>query len=462
MRRFSPAAAALLLRRSLAAAAAASPALRSGPRQLVRAALLDESLSIQTSSAMAVQYHQWSSSADGDDDEVLEAFNRDCCTNAGAGVLDDSASTAYVEKLCISGNLPDAVQILRHLHDRKIHVGLGTFNLLLEQTGEVNNFVLFAKVFRYLLLSKIAPDLTSYTNVAKALQKLDDYELILKFVRQVMEITHDRDPTVMNRIVFTTAKYGQIDKCLIIFEELKKDQRGLDVVTFNTILDMLGKAGRVDQMLQEVKLMDELGHSPDIVTYNTVINCLRRLGRLDQCKIFAREMVERGIDPDLRTYTALIDIFGRAGHITEALEMFDQMKRSHQPSIYVYRALISDLKKAGQFELAQKLSEEMKTSASELLGPEDFKQKFKGRKINKNNTHWFNFCLFCTSTSSISALPFMFSAVKNSWSLEWREGGSCMRGEVMGAISSPVDPAAVSAIYDWRPVVSSLARLLSV
>lgn len=95
-------------------------------------------------------------------------------------------------------------------------------------------------------------------------------------------------------------------------------------------------------------------------------------------------MVERGIDPDLRTYTALIDIFGRAGHITEALEMFDQMKRSHQPSIYVYRALISDLKKAGQFELAQKLSEEMKTSASELLGPEDFKHKFKGRKINKN------------------------------------------------------------------------------
>uniref|UniRef100_A0A0E0G9D8 Pentacotripeptide-repeat region of PRORP domain-containing protein n=1 Tax=Oryza nivara TaxID=4536 RepID=A0A0E0G9D8_ORYNI len=350
MRRFSPAAAALLLRRSLAAAAAAaSPALRSGPRQLVRASLLDESLSTQTSSAastMAVQYHQWSSSADGDDDEVLEAFNRDCCTDAGAGVLDDSASTAYVEKLCTSGNLPDAVQILRHLHDRKIHVGLGTFNLVLEQTGEVNNFVLFAK----------------------------------------------------------------IDKCLIIFEELKKDQRGLDVVTFNTILDMLGKAGRVDQMLQEVKLMDELGHSPDIVTYNTVINCLRRLGRLDQCKIFAREMVERGIDPDLRTYTALIDIFGRAGHITEALEMFDQMKRSHQPSIYVYRALISDLKKAGQFELAQKLSEEMKTSASELLGPEDFKKKFKGRKINKN---------------------------------KWREGGSYMRGEVMGAISSPVDPAAV-------------------
>ncbi|KAG8068290.1 hypothetical protein GUJ93_ZPchr0005g14870 [Zizania palustris] len=376
MRRFSPAAA-LFLRRSLAAA------LLSGPRSLVHASLLEESPSAHVSSAMSVQYHQWSSAAGGDDDEVLEAFSQDCCTDVGGRVVDGSACTAYVEKLCRSGDLPVAVRILCQLHDENIHVGLDTYNMLLEQTGEVNNFILFAKVFRYLLLSKIAPDLTSYTNVAKALHKLDDYELILKFVRQVLEITHDRDPTVMNRIIFATAKYGHIDKSLIIFEELKKDQR-LDVVTFNTILDMLGKTGQVDQMLHEVKLMNELGHSPDIVTYNTVINCLRRLGRLDQCKIFAREMLERGINPDLRTYTSLIDSFGRAGHITEALEMFDQMKMSHQPSIYVYRALIGGLKKAGRIELAEKLSEEMNTSASELIGPEDFKQKFKGRKIKKN------------------------------------------------------------------------------
>uniref|UniRef100_A0A0A9DEX3 Pentatricopeptide repeat-containing protein n=1 Tax=Arundo donax TaxID=35708 RepID=A0A0A9DEX3_ARUDO len=94
-------------------------------------------------------------------------------------------------------------------------------------------------------------------------------------------------------------------------------------------------------------------------------------------------MSERGVSPDLRTYTALIDGFGRAGQITDALEMFDQMKKSHKPSIYVYRALINDSKKAGQFEIAKKLSEELSSSASELLGPEDFKQKNKGRKFRK-------------------------------------------------------------------------------
>lgn len=276
------------------------------------------------------------------------------------------------------------VGTLGRLHGEQIHLGLGTFNPLLRQACEAGDFAHFAKVFRHLLLSKAAPDLTSYMYVARALGDLEDPELMLKFVREILEITHGRGPTVVNRIIFAAGRYGHIDKSLIMFQELKRDQRCLDVVTFNTVLDMLGKAGRVDQMLHEVKLMDELGHSPDIVTYNTVINCLRWLGRFDLCKSFATEMFDRGICPDLRTYSALIDGFGRAGRITEALEVFEEMKKSHQPSIYIYRALISDLKKAGRIELAQKLLEEMNSRASDLLGPEDFKQKFKGRRITKS------------------------------------------------------------------------------
>lgn len=352
-------------------------------RYLMRALLVVQPTA-RTNSPMAVRCLQQCGSDNTDDDRVIQAFKRCCSTSASSGVSDASPCAAYVENLCRSGNLVDAVRVLRHLHDEQIHVGLHTFNMLLQHTAEANIFTLFAKVFRYLLLSELTPDSTSYMNVALALQKLDDCELILKFVREILEITHSRDATVMNRIIFATAKYGHIDKSLVIFEELKKYETSLDVVTFNTVLDMLGKAGRVDQMLGEVKLMEKLRHFPDIVTYNTLINCLRRLGRLDLCKRFALEMVERGITPDLRTYTALIDSFGRSGHITEALEMFHEMKKSHQPSVYVYRALTSNLKKAGQFELAQKLTEDMNSSASELIGPEDFKANNKGIRFRKN------------------------------------------------------------------------------
>ncbi|XP_020113856.1 pentatricopeptide repeat-containing protein At1g11900-like [Ananas comosus] len=315
---------------------------------------------------------------DSDDDgEITNNFDLFYSTSKGKNISDKDICSAYIEMLCSSGNLAEAVSLLRHLQNRQTHVSLNVYNILLSLAAEANNFSLFSKIFKYLLTSKVPPDFTSYCNVAKAFQKVDDSELLLKFIRDVSEITCDREPTVVNRIVFAVGDSGQIDKSLMIFEELKKIQFDVNVVTFNTVLGILGRSGQVDRMLSEFTQMKDLGYSPDLVTYNTVINCLRRMGKFGLCKDFAREMFEKGINMDLRTYTAVIDGLGRAGHVEEALNMFSEMKKSQQPSIYIYRALISDLKRAGKFELALNLSEEMNSTSSKLIGPKDFKPKQK-------------------------------------------------------------------------------------
>ncbi|PKA51157.1 Pentatricopeptide repeat-containing protein [Apostasia shenzhenica] len=293
---------------------------------------------------------------------------------------DTNSDSIYIRKLCRSGKLLDAVSFLRDLYDRQIHLDLHDYNILLEAACEASNFDVFREIFRKLLLSSIPPDSNSYNNVAKALLDVSDANILLKFIREVSEITVLKAPTVVNRIMFDTAKSGQTDKTIMMFEELKNLECKIDTVTFNTILAALGKAGRVDEMLAEFSLMKKLGHSPDIVTYNTMINCLRWLGRLDTCKDFAMEMINRGIKLDLRSYTALIDCFGRSGHVSDALRLFSEMKRYHVPSIYAYRVLIGNLNKFGNTEAALALTEEMNSSFSKLIGPEDFKQKWNRRK----------------------------------------------------------------------------------
>lgn len=280
----------------------------------------------------------------------------------------------YIERLITAGNLSDAVYLFHYLHDRQIHLGVDTHNMLLNAAGEANSFDLFTEIFKKLLLSRLPPDFTSYVHVAKAFLNVSDSMLLLKFIREISEITIHREPIVINRIIYITAKCGQLDKSLMIFEELKNSKATIDTITFNTVLVILGRAGKVDEMLYEFNVMKDFGHSPNIITYNTLINCLRKLGRLNMCKSFAKEMVEKGIELDLRTYTALIDGFGRAGHLNDALRLFEEMKRSHRPSIYVYRAMISNLKKAGRFELALNLLDEMNSTRSNLIGPEDFKR----------------------------------------------------------------------------------------
>ncbi|XP_020686066.1 pentatricopeptide repeat-containing protein At1g11900 isoform X2 [Dendrobium catenatum] len=264
-----------------------------------------------------------------------------------------------------------------YLHDRQIHPDLNTYNLLLAAAGETGNFDLFCDIFQKLLLSKLPPDLISYLNISKVLPSLSDSKL-LKFISEVSETTAHSDPTVVNRIIFVTAKSGQIDRSLMMFEELKNHECKIDTVTFNTVLAILGRAGRVDKMLSEFSLMKELGYSPDIVTYDTLINCLRRLGRLDLCKAFAEEMLRRGFELDLQAYTALIDGLGRAGHVNDAVILFGEMKKCHRPSIYVYRSMISNLKKFGKIEEAMDLLKEMNSSTSKLVGPEDFRKR-RGR-----------------------------------------------------------------------------------
>ncbi|CAL9069808.1 unnamed protein product [Musa banksii] len=287
--------------------------------------------------------------------------------------------TIYIEKLCRSGNLSDGAYLLRHLHSRDINVCLNTYNILLTAIVESNNFSLFSEVFKSLLISNLPPDITSYNKVAEAFQKVADSDLVVNFVKDVCDITFGKDPTVINRIIFVIAKFGQIDKCLMIFQMLKNLDSKVDKVTFNTVLAILGKAGRINEMMAEFMVMKDLGHIPDMITYSTLINCLRRLGRLDLCKTIATEMLEQGFEMDLLTYTALVDVYGRAGHVEDAVGTFEEMKKSQHPSVYAYRSVISDLKRAGKFELALRLSAEMNSSTTKLAGPEDFKQKRKSR-----------------------------------------------------------------------------------
>ncbi|XP_010922813.1 uncharacterized protein [Elaeis guineensis] len=317
------------------------------------------------------------------EEEVTRALELFLSTVKDETVSTEEMCSIYIERLCRSGKLSDAVCLLRLLHDRQIHLGLNIYNILLSAAGDAGNFNIFSEIFRNLLLSSLPPDLTSYINVAKAFQKVADTGLVLKFVREVSEITIHRDPTVINRMIFIIAKSGQINKSMMIFEDLKKLNCQMDKVTFNTVLGILGKAGQVDQMLSVFASMKDCGHTPDIVTYNTLVNCLRRLGRLELCRTFAREMVENGIQLDLQTYTALIDGFGRAGHTGDALNIFHEMKKSLNPSIYVYRALINNLKKAGKFECAQNLDAEMNSSSSKVVGPEYFKLKRQTRRYIK-------------------------------------------------------------------------------
>ncbi|ESQ35648.1 hypothetical protein EUTSA_v10007999mg [Eutrema salsugineum] len=311
-----------------------------------------------------------------EDEELLKKM-----ADNGSKLTSKIDYTNLVEKYRRDGNLSAAYDLLQSLQDKNICLPISVFHNLLAAAGEQNDMKLSCRAFRELLVQAGKP-LSSecYLNLARAFINTDDCIHLLSLLKEVSESSLPCRLIVLNRTILAFAETRQIDKVLMILEQMKEWQCKPDAITYNSVLDILGRAGLVNEMLRLLSSMKEDCHvSLNIITYNTVLNGLRKACRFDMCLVLYNEMVQGGIEPDLLSYTAVIDSLGRSGNIKESLRLFDEMKqREIRPSVYVYRALIDCLKKSGDFQRALQLSDELKnTSSSDLAGPQDFKRHLR-------------------------------------------------------------------------------------
>ncbi|CAM8949810.1 unnamed protein product [Rhodiola kirilowii] len=301
-------------------------------------------------------------------DKLISSINTDPNAYRDVGLI-------YAEKLCKARNFTALAKLVQVLRENQITISPCVYNILLLGAGEANDVALLFRTLKDMLASDFV-DSTSYVNTAKALGKIIDASPLVKFVQDVDEFAPPIGVTFLNRVIYSLAGCGHVDKALLIYDNMKSLTCKPDLVTYNTVLGILGRTGRVDEMLSEFSSMKESGILPDLVSFNTLINSLKKVGRLDLCLKYLKEMTESGIEPDLRTYTALIETFGRLGNVEESVRLFDELKaRGVCPSIYIYRSLIDSLKKAGKAEVAVRYLEEMKLNYEYLVGPMDFKRK---------------------------------------------------------------------------------------
>ncbi|EOA39159.1 hypothetical protein CARUB_v10012108mg, partial [Capsella rubella] len=306
-------------------------------------------------------------------------------SESGSKIISKIDYMDLVEKYTRDGNVSAAYDLLQSLRDKNICLPISVFKNLLAASGEQNDIRLSCRIFRELLVSPGKEPVSSdcYLNLARAFINTDDCMHLMTLLKEISESSLPCRLIVLNRIILALAESRQIDKVLMILQQMKEWECKPDVITYNSVLDILGRAGLVNEMLGVLSSMKEdCNVSVDIITYNTVLNGMRKACRFDMCLVIYNEMVQFGIKPDLLSYTAVIDSLGRSGNIKESLRLFDEMKqRQIRASVYVYRALIDCLKKSGDFQRALQLSDELKnTSSSDLAGPLDFKRHLRSHK----------------------------------------------------------------------------------
>ncbi|PON51571.1 hypothetical protein PanWU01x14_215080 [Parasponia andersonii] len=128
--------------------------------------------------------------------------------------------TAYIDKLCRSGNLSATARFIKSLHDENIFISSNAYDVLLAAASEKNDIGLISEVFIDAIGSPESLSATSYLHIAKAFAKTNDCTQLFRFIKDVVELTLPSSK-FLNRIIFFFGEYRQIDQALLISDQIK-------------------------------------------------------------------------------------------------------------------------------------------------------------------------------------------------------------------------------------------------
>ncbi|MCI09129.1 pentatricopeptide repeat-containing protein mitochondrial-like, partial [Trifolium medium] len=150
-----------------------------------------------------------------------------------------------------------------------------------------------------------------------------------------------------NAVVNGLSKYGRTKEA----DEFAKNVTA-DVITYSTLLHGYTEEENVLGILQTKKRLEDAGISMDVVMCNVLIRALFMMGAFEDVYALYKGMPEMDLVPNFVTYCTMIDGYCKVGRIDEALEVFDDFRKTSISSYECYNSIINGLCKKGMVEMA--------------------------------------------------------------------------------------------------------------
>ncbi|XP_010451905.1 PREDICTED: pentatricopeptide repeat-containing protein At5g57250, mitochondrial [Camelina sativa] len=220
--------------------------------------------------------------------------------------------TAIIRGLCKKGKLEEAVA----LFDRIVNMGV-----------EVDEFVYVTLI----------DGICRKGNLSRVFSMLGDME------------QKGIQPSILtyNTVINGLCRAGRVSEA----DEISKGVVG-DVVTYSTLLDSYIKEENMDAVLEIRRRFEEAKIPMDLVMCNILLKAFLLVGAYGEADALYRAMPDMDLTPDTVTYSTMIEGFCKTGQIEEALETFNELRRSSVSSALCYNRIIDALCKKGMLETA--------------------------------------------------------------------------------------------------------------
>ncbi|CAA7062428.1 unnamed protein product [Microthlaspi erraticum] len=264
------------------------------------------------------------------------------------GISRDAVSySILIDGLSKEGNIEKAFGLLGKMMKEGTEPNLITFTAIMRglcKKGKPEEaFALFERVLRM----GIEVDEFVYATLIDGMCRKGNLNLAFSMLGDMEERGIKPSVLTYNTVINGLCRAGRVSEA----DEISKGVMG-DVVTYSTLLDGYIKEENVDAVLEIRRRFVEAEIPMDLVMCNILLKAFLLVGAYGEADVLYRAMPEMDLTPDAVTYSTLIEGYCKTGQIEEALEMFDELRKSSVSSAVCYNRIIGALCEKGMLETA--------------------------------------------------------------------------------------------------------------
>ncbi|KAM5563189.1 pentatricopeptide repeat-containing protein [Rosa sericea] len=239
----------------------------------------------------------------------------------------------------------------RELFDKMPQRSVVSWNAMISAYAQNGFFKEAVEMFRDMQIGDVCPNYVTLVSVLPAIARLGVLELGKWVHLYAGKHKIGIDDVLGSALVDMYSKCGNIEKALLVFEQLPKK----NVITWNAIISGLAMHGRGKDALDYFSKMKRAGVVPSDVTYIGLLSACSHGGMVEQGRSFFNHMINVvGLEPRIEHYGCMVDLLGRAGLLEEAEELILNMPI--QPDDVIWKALLGACKVQGNIEMGERVA----------------------------------------------------------------------------------------------------------
>ncbi|KAI3447323.1 hypothetical protein Pfo_003988 [Paulownia fortunei] len=278
---------------------------------------------------------------------IYEAFKKFRAMVDRRVELDNISYTILIDGFSKDGYVEKAVGFLYKMRRDGFEPNLVTYTAIILGFCEKQKLDEAFAIFSMLKRLGIEADEFTYAILIHGVCRTGDFELVFQLLDEMEKKGISPGVVTYNTVINGLCKVGRTSEA----DDFSKGIVG-DVVTYSTLLHGYVKEQNNSGILETKRRLQAARIHMDVVMCNILIKALIMVGLFEDALAIYKGLPRMDLSANSVTYCTLIDGYCKAGRIDEALEIFDEFRKTSNSSAACYNCIILGLCEKDMVDMA--------------------------------------------------------------------------------------------------------------